>query len=271
MHLLEFFPAYGPNMGFFGGTTGENLISALKICVYIMVPFLGISLWYLFKSKKSDKIHKLMAVTDPIPIGSMTPGPVEIQGRVFSAIPPAPSPWSQKYCVFYHFYVEEWVVGKDTGYWGEYISDTSGDPFFVQDETGAVEIIPSEGEFRMEMDHFTTSGYFNDAPENLRALLNERYGKDTKGFLFKKKLRYTERILENDDEVYVFGEVRQEGSKYVVGAGKMPLIITEKGKAGVREEYEEMASGDRGTFYCILILGGLLALIFLGFYMYYNA
>ena len=78
MHLLEYFPAYGPNMGFFGGTTGENLIAALKICVYIMVPFLGISLWYLFKSKKADKIHKLMAATEPIPIGSMTPGPAEI-------------------------------------------------------------------------------------------------------------------------------------------------------------------------------------------------
>ena len=57
MHLLEFSPAYGPNMGFFGGTNGENLISALKICVYIMVPFLGIALWYLLKSKKADKIY----------------------------------------------------------------------------------------------------------------------------------------------------------------------------------------------------------------------
>ena len=116
MYLLEYFSAHGPNMFFLGGTTGENLLSALKICVYIMVPFLGIALWYLLKSKKAEKIYKLMSATEPTSIGSLTPGPVEIRGRVFSAIPPAPSPWSQKYCVFYHFHVEEWVVGKDTGY-----------------------------------------------------------------------------------------------------------------------------------------------------------
>ena len=122
--------------------------------------------------------------------------------------------------------------GHHSTYWVDYINDRSSDPFLIEDATGSVEIAPREGEFQMNTDFATTSGSFNDAPENLRALINTRYGRDTQGLIFNKSLRYKESILKDGDEVYVFGEVRQDQGRFMIGAGEMPLIICENGEAG---------------------------------------
>ncbi len=209
-----------------------------------------------------------MVDTETTAIGSLKPGPVEIRGRVVSTLPPAPSPWSQQPCVFYHFHVEEQRSsqsqhGHHSTYWVDYINDRSSDPFLIEDATGSVEIAPKEGEFKMNTDFATTSGSFNDAPENLRTLINTRYGRDTQGLIFNKSLRYKESMLENGDEVYVFGEVRQDQGRFIIGAGEMPLIICENGEADGQSEYASKARKNKTLFMVFLIMGGVIAVIFL--------
>ena len=211
-------------------------------------------------------VHQLMLDTETTSIGSLKPGPVEIRGRVDSSMPPAPSPWAQKPCVFYHFHVEQQKSSSNehgtTTYWVDYINDRRSDPFQVKDETGAVDIIPGEGEFQINADHFTSSGTFNDAPEDLRVLLNNRYGQDTQGLIFNKTLRYHESILENGDEIYIFGEVKQKDGKLVIGAGEMPLIISENGEAGGEANYAARVSKYKLCYYGLFIGGLVISLVF---------
>ena len=170
------------------------------------------------------------------------------------------------YCVFYHFHVEQQKSSSNehgtTTYWVDYINDRRSDPFQVEDETGSVDIIPGEGEFQINADHFTSSGTFNDAPENLRAMLNSRYGHDTQGLIFNKTLRYHESILENGDEIYVFGEVKQKDGKLVIGAGEMPLIISENGEAGGEANYAARVSKYKLYYYGLLIGGLVVSVVF---------
>ena len=202
-----------------------------------------------------------MLDTKTTPIGSLKPGPVEIRGRVSSSVSPALSPWAQKPCVFYHFHVEERHSrtrnGRTRTYWVDRINDRRSDPFQVEDETGSVDIIPGEGEFQINADHFTSSGTFNDAPENLRVLLNNRYGQNTQGLIFNKTLRYRESILEKGDAIYIFGEVKQKDGKLVIVAGEIPLIISENGEAGGEADYADRVLEYKLCYYGLLI-GGLV-------------
>ena len=259
------------NILMLGASVGEFILNLLVVLVASLIfsgPLLGVGLYFRSKYKKADRIHKLMADTETTAIGSLTPGPVEIRGRVVSTLPPAPSPWSQQPCVFYHFHVEEQRStqsehGHHSTYWVDYINDRSSDSFPIEDGTGSVEIAPKEGEFKMNTDFAATSGSFNDAPENLRTLINNRYGRDTQGLIFNKSLRYKESMLENGDEVYVFGEVRQDQGRFIIGAGEMPLIISENGEAAGQSEYASKARKNKTLFMVFLIIGGLIAVVFL--------
>ena len=86
-------------------------------------------------------------------------------------------------------------------------------------------------------------------PKNLRALLNERYGKDTKGFIFKKKLRYTERILGKPTMRFTCSvKYGRKGANTSSGRAKCLSSLPRKARPALEKIYEEMASGDRGTF-----------------------
>lgn len=250
---------------FFGVTIGERLVVGVfaVFCIGLpfSLPFLGLAFWFRSRHKKADQIHQLMSDTETTPIGSLKPGPVEIRGRVKSTLPPAPSPWHQKPCVFYHFLVQQYHSSESAGGWVDCIDDRSKDPFTIKDDTGSVEIIPGEGRSRINADFATTTGFSNEVTEDLRSLLNTRYGKDTKGLIFQKELRYNESILENGDEVYVFGEARQGQGKYAIGAGQMPLIISENGESGVEEEYASTARRYKLLYCGMLGAAGFFAVV----------
>ena len=67
--------------------------------------------------------------------------------------------------------------------------------------------------------------------------------------------------MENGDEVYVFGEVRHGQGKYVIGAGQMPLIISENGESGVEEEYASTARWSKLLYCGMLVAAGVFAVV----------
>ena len=76
----------------------------------------------------------------------------------------------------------------------------------MKDDTGQAVVDSSKIKLVVEEDRFSRSGFMNDADSDLQQLLESRYNKKTKGWIFNKTLRYTERALELDEEVYVFGD-----------------------------------------------------------------
>ena len=110
-------------------------------------------------------------------------------------------------------------------------------PFLVKDETGQVVVDSSKIRFTLKEDRFSRSGLMNDADSGLQQLLESRYNKKTKGWIFNKTLRYTETALEMDEEVYVFGEASRLGGGWMLRHGKMPLIVSDEGGAAVEKSY----------------------------------
>ena len=237
----------------------ESLSDWVWRCKWILVVVvLGLFLFLLtvFKEwpeyKKAKRMHQLMLYAEPTAIGSLKPGPVEIRGRVVPKVPLAPSPWAQKPCVFYHFFVEQWVQGSrdSPSHWKPYQSDRQSAPFQVADETGSVDVIPDtandEEAFHnfgmLNVDYTATTDSLRDTPEyleHLGALLKTRYGKEIEDwFGATLQLRFREYFLEEGDEIYIYGEAQQQLGRLVIISGEMPLIISDKGETGMEKIYE---------------------------------
>ena len=189
---------------------------------------------------KARKNFALMSATQTSSISDLKSGPAEVSAVVKDGKVGLKSPWSDRECVYYRFYVETLTRGRQGGeLWLDYIDDSSSESILVEDETGEMEVLVKEAEMDMKTDRFTESGYGNDAPEQLRSLLTSKYGKDTQGLIFNKDLRYTETYLERGDRVYIFGDASKvRDGRWIMRDGKMPLIITEKGEAVVQREME---------------------------------
>ena len=126
---------------------------------------------------------------------------------------------------------------RNSTYWKTYIKDEQSLPFVVKDDTGQAVVDSSKIKLVVEEDRFSRSGFMNDADSDLQQLLESRYNKKTKGWIFNKTLRYTERALELDEEVYVFGDASQLGDGWVLSDGEMPLIVSDKGGAPIEQSY----------------------------------
>ena len=107
----------------------------------------------------------------------------------------------------------------------------------MKDDTGQAVVDSSKIKLVVEKDRFSRSGFMNDADSDLQQLLESRYNKKTKGWIFNKTLRYTERALELDEEVYVFGDASRLGAGWVLSDGEMPLIVSDKGGAAIEQSY----------------------------------
>jgi hypothetical protein len=220
-----------------------------------------------FMGRKKHHIHQLMVNTETSSVEALTQGPCEVQGQIDSIGSPFISPWTQQRCVYYDFQVEERRSrrrGNTTStYWADYITDLQAQPFTVSDQSGSVEINPGDVDFRVRTDARERSGFGDDASSELQALLRDRYGASTQGWVFNKTLRYSENVLAVGDTVYVFGEVRRQGDKLFIGSGLMPLIVAEDGEHFIEEEYSKSATYYLVGAIVLIIIG--LGLVVLGF------
>ncbi|MEE2615485.1 MAG: GIDE domain-containing protein [Verrucomicrobiota bacterium] len=218
----------------------ESDANTVAYVLLVVGPLLAMAFFYFWK--KAKRTRDLMAATETSPIGQLTEGPSEIRGRTDTSEKPLISPWRQQSCVHYCFHVEEQrsrtdSKGNTTRYWRTYIKDELTVPFLVKDETGQVVVDSSKIRFTLKEDRFSRSGLMNDADSGLQQLLESRYNKKTKGWIFNKTLRYTETALEMDEEVYVFGEASRLGGGWMLRHGKMPLIVSDEGGAAVEKSY----------------------------------
>ena len=197
---------------------------------------------FFYLWRKTKQTRDLMTATETSPIGQLIEGPAEIRGRTATSEAPLTSPWRQQSCVHYCFHVEEQRSrtdnkGNTTRYWRTYIKDEQTHPFVVKDDTGQAVVDSSKIKFVLEKDRFSRSGFMDDANSGLQQLLESRYNKKTKGWIFNKTLRYTETALELDEEVYVFGEASQLGNGWMLRHGAMPLIVSDKGAEAVEKSF----------------------------------
>lgn len=131
---------------------------------------------------------------------------VKIIGKAKHAGEPLIAPLSKRKCVYYDIKVKE-QQGK---HWRTIIDDVAYEDFFIQTGTESaivnlkVQTSETQRVYLVE-DHSKNSGTFKDAPKELEAYLH-LHGHKSEGFFgLNKGLRYSESIIEVDEEIAVLG------------------------------------------------------------------
>ena len=156
-------------------------------------------------------------------------------------------------------YVSSTSGGRRSGRWHTYIEDQVPSVFSVNDDTGIVDVQFDEAELHLRVTGKIESGTLNDPPKRIRKLLNERYDKDTQGFLYNKKLRYKERTLVEGEQIYIFGDTKQSGDRKIITSGEMPLIVTDAEEESIEQKRLESSKVKVGYF---CAAGAIITLIF---------
>ncbi len=201
----------------------------------ILAVAVAIAVYFLYISYNR---YKIISKTETSNISWLQEGFNEIKGTIVSLEEQLTSPFSEKPCVYYQFKVEQKKSSGKNSHYVSIIDDKKFKKFGVDDGTGIAIIDLNNADIQIKIDKKDTSGFFNNADENQVRALN-KYSQTSKGFLFEKTLRYTEKYLEVGDEVYVLGEVTgREQSKPVFKNGKFPLFVSDKSENELLNQYK---------------------------------
>ncbi|MFN8256347.1 MAG: GIDE domain-containing protein [Bacteroidales bacterium] len=230
-------------------------MQGLYIILVILIVVLSIIGYFIYINVKR---YQLILKTETSAIAFLNEGLNEIKGRVVALGDQLKSPFSGKDCVYYQFLVEQ---KKSHGHGSSYVSiinDKKHTIFGVDDGSGIALLDISNAEILLKTDRKVSSGIFNPADENQKSVL-EKYQQKSKGFLFEKSLRYTEKFLETGDEIYVIGEVTgRENGKPVFRNSRFPLFISDKAEHELLDQYRLRAILLAGAALLTCILGYLL-------------
>jgi len=226
------------------------------IVLLILLVVAGIAVYFLIINYKR---YTLISKTETSTISWMQEGYNEIKGKIVSLGEQLTSPFSEKPCVYYQFKVEQKKSSGKNSHYVSIIDDKKFQKFGVDDGSGIAVVDLQNADIQIKVDKKDSSGFFNNADENQVRVLG-KYGKSSKGFLFEKTLRYTEKYLEVGDEVYVLGEVTgREQSKPLFRKDKLPLFVSDKSEHELLKHYK---------LRIVFLTVGLLAIITFGAFMY---
>ena len=238
--------------------------------VWLAIQLIGVFMClYFFKSsRKYKRIYDIMFWTRTCPIAQIQSGPTEVRGQVKAKGEPLVSPWGKRKCVYYKFEVTRYKGSGEDERQIKYVEDERSVPFLVQDESGEMAVDPIDARFQLHQDKHMYSGMFDSPSVALKQLLKTHYGKNTKGWVFNKKLSFEETSLELDEQIYVFGNAVRENTSqerdYLLRKGEMPLIVTDKGDATIEESFKNKSMRDAvifGVLTSIWIIWGLYLLL----------
>jgi hypothetical protein len=158
---------------------------------------------------------------------------LKIVGRVRFLGQPLEAPLSGTPCAHYRV-----TVVQQQGRSPEIIREEQGSDFLLEDATGRARVHMAGARIAVNMDNGSRSGTFTDANERQEALL-ARHGKSSHGWIFNKSLTYSEGILQEGEEVAVFGKARWESDPdpgangFSGGYREQPLrLVIEHSEAG---------------------------------------
>lgn len=156
---------------------------------------------------KSYKLKKLIQSTPTSKLGFLKAGFVEVCGRIALTGQKLLAPIGGNDCVYYDFRIEEWRRSGKSHRWVEVVKDVQRVSFFVEDETGRALVNLEGAETLFDEDRqVRSSGFLNEStPTALLDTIAQRYNFNRKGWIFDKKVRYRETILEPGDQIYVLG------------------------------------------------------------------
>jgi Zn-finger nucleic acid-binding protein len=165
---------------------------------------LGLSIYGLMLNHRKSLIESIPTS----PIRSLAVGLVEVSGRARPERELLHAPFSGMPCVFFSYTVEERRESRNGTRWETIAKGTSGDPFFVQDETGKVLVVPFDAQLMLPDNRTTRNNWFGTLPEQTLQGLS-KLGITVDGWFGEKTLRCSEASILPEETVYVLGTAQE--------------------------------------------------------------
>lgn len=180
----------------------------------VAIGALGAGSWFFWKGMRSLRLVRLIENTPTARIRSMAMGLVEVKGHVRprSAVT---APFSGRPCAYWQ--VDVSVKGRGRS-WTVVHRNASGQPFFLEDETGAALVFPKGADcrirFRIEEEVFGLQ------PPSPYAEYLHTHGSFMTAAARLSMMRFRERTLEEGMEAYVLGTAEPRAQARVVSGGE---------------------------------------------------
>lgn len=158
---------------------------------------------------------QLIENTPTARIRSVAMGLAEVRGRV-RARSQGTAPFSGRPCAYWE--VDVSVRGRRRGSWSVVHRNQSGNPFFLEDDTGAALVYPQGADCKVRFGTEEECFGLNLPPVYADYLRENPLGFASLGRL--SMLRFRERTLEDGMEVYVLGTAMPRGRAVVVSEGE---------------------------------------------------
>lgn len=234
----------------------------MPLLLLLLVGALG-ALLGAYKAARPLRRRSLLEQTGRTPISELRSGFHMARGRVRGGRQSFAGPISGKDCVYYRFTVEEHKKRGKSSQWVTVVSRTHSSAFDIEDESGVASVNPKDAEVLLELDHHFSSGMLSSLPEPVARTLEHEFGTKTKGWLFNKKLRVKETVLEPGDEVHVVGQVAfgRDGPSFE-GKGEL-FVVSDKGAAAIVERETWAALGWIGFGVLVVVACAVIAALML--------
>jgi hypothetical protein len=215
----------------------------------------------LYKAIKNTRRARLLARVPWSKIGQLQPGLVKVQGQALAVRGTLRGPLSGRECVYYKFQVQEkrrYGASPFTRgtYWKSAINDAQDMPCALHDGTGSATVRLNSAELVLQPDANERSGFLNSARPELEETLHARYGYSSVGLMFNRTLDYSETRIEEGDVLVVLGTAREvPGGGWELVRGDIPLLVSDKGLAGLLASYRSAAF----LWWCLAVLLPIIA------------
>jgi len=170
---------------------------------------IGLGVYLFFWGFSQWRTKRLMQDIPLSTIRAMAPGLVEVTGAAVEWNP-LEGPMTRDKCVYYQYRIEQYVSSGKNSHWETILSgDSRENPFFLQDDTGAVMVAPVGCKVVIPHDYQFETGMFTDVPPHINEFMG-RHGLSCHSFFgFEKKLRFTEHNLKPSEKVFAVGTCQE--------------------------------------------------------------
>ncbi len=179
----------------------------MTVIIVLVIGFgLGVILYSYFSSDKIV-IRKKLKKAELKKISSFKNGEFgKVIGNVRFVDKPLTAPFSNRKCAFYDVEVEHKKSNGKNSYWDTIISERKHVSYLIKQDEHYAFINHKSLICYLVKDKNYSSGFGNDAEKHLEKFLN-RHNAQSEGFFgMNRTLRYNEGILEENEEVAIFGE-----------------------------------------------------------------
>jgi len=159
--------------------------------------------WYF---SPAARLKRELKATPRMPLREL---PESTRARVVGGAHPIDgtleAPLTGRPCLYYVVTVEQHHSTGRSSYWKQIIKEERGLTFLLDDGTGKAIVDPSAAKVALDVDGKGDSGTF-DEPNARESAFLQRHGTNGQGWVFNKRLRYREAVIEVGETVAIVGE-----------------------------------------------------------------